>query len=212
MSETNKKGCFFWGCLTFVIICLIVALVVFLGYRMVRDKAYEYTSEKPVPLEQVEYTPNEAEEVDNRITAFLEKIKKGESSVKETFTDRDINIFIDSGKAASELKDRIIVKFVDNKIKGSVNIPLKDVPIVDGRYLAGDAEFDVTCENGLLIITLKSMLVNGQKLPEEFMQNLQKENLAADLYKDPEKAKALRRLKTVKMENNKLLIEVGPEK
>jgi hypothetical protein len=208
MSE-NKKGCLFWGCLSIIIIGLIASLCLYLTYKWAKNTAIEYTSATPIELTEIDYTAEESGNINKKIKSFIEGIKDGKSTLKEVFTDREINIFLDSSKDLKELKGKVKLNFVDNKIKGTVNIPLKGVPLVDGRYLAGDAEFKVTCDDGELFVSLKSLLLNGKEVPEDVLASFKGENLAKELYKNPKHAAILKRIQTIRMEDNKLTIEVG---
>ena len=42
--------------------------------------------------------------------------------------------------------------------------------MVRGRYLNGEADFKASLSDGVLIVTLESVEVNGKKVPDEFMK------------------------------------------
>ena len=209
MSENKKKGCFFWGCLTVIVLVIIVIVVGFIVFNKIKDTALQYTSETPIEITAVEYTKEEAEEVNKKVKSFVADVKEGKSAVEGVFSDRDLNIYMDSKK---DLKGKAKLNFDDNKIKGSLSVPITGVPIIDGRYLAGDVEFKVTCDDGNLDIRMESWDVNGKKVPDDVLNTFKNQNLADHLYKNPKLAPLVRRIKNIKMKDNKLYIEVDPEK
>ncbi len=207
-KEKKKKGCLFWGCLTMIILMIIVIVLIIAGVMWVRNKAFQYTSETPIEITQVDYTQAEATAINERVDGFIQAIEKGDVELREVFTDRDLNILLDSNSELKELKGKIKLQFIENKIRGVVNIPLTDIPIVSGRYLSGDAEFKVTCDDGEPFVSLESMMINGKDIPEEYLESMRNKNLMDEVSKDPKDAERLKRIKTIKMENNKLIIEV----
>lgn len=208
MSEGNKKGCFFWGCLVLIIIGLIIGLLLFLAYRKIKNTVNEFTSPTPVAIQPIDYTSEEKTEAKQKAKDFINEIKAGKEAAKEEFTDKELNILIETDK---ELAGKAQVTFEGNKIKAKLNIPLKNIPIVDGRYLAGDAELKVACENGDLDIQIESFEVNGKPVPEDIMKELRKENIAQRMQSNPKAGPYVKRLKTVRMKDNKLLIEMNPK-
>lgn len=113
-------------------------------------------------------------------------------------TTPEINALI--RKHAPYLRDRVFIAIEGEQIKGQVSLRLADLPIpfvrrwTRGRYLNGSASFRASFEGGVLIVTLESLEVRGSAVPELVMEEIRKENLAKDLYKDPKHAELLARL------------------
>lgn len=78
------------------------------------------------------------------------------------------------------------------------------IPGGKGRYFNGSASVDASLEDGVLIVTLQDAEVNGQPVPDAYMREIRKENLAKDMYKDPEVAKRLRKFESLVIEGDKL--------
>ena len=56
--------------------------------------------------------------------------------------------------------------FSGDQVKGQVSIPLTDLGwLGKGRYLNGDATFNVSLESGVLIVTAREVRVKGQTAP-----------------------------------------------
>ena len=95
-------------------------------------------------------------------------------------------------------RGRVFFSVEGEKIKGQVSIPLSnimDIGMLRGRYLNGEAEFKASLSDGVLVVVLDSIEVNGKHLPEEAMSNLRQQNLAKDVYKNPDNAEMIRRIR-----------------
>jgi hypothetical protein len=77
-----------------------------------------------------------------------------------------------------------------------------------GRYLNGEADLKASFDNGILIVTLDSLEVNGKHLPDEIMNGLRQQNLAKDAYKDPKNAEMLRKVDSMTIKDGKIIIRV----
>ncbi|MCK5843737.1 MAG: hypothetical protein KAG97_03450 [Victivallales bacterium] len=208
-KKSKRKGCFFWGCASLLVILLIAGLCVFLVYRKMKNIANEYTSLVPVKIESVRYAKKESVRVNAKVAAFMDEIKKGSTAAREEFTDRELNIYIASHE---KFKNSLKLDFSGDKIKSALNIPLNKIPMLNGRYLVGDAEFKVDCRNGDLNIKIVSLNVNGKDLPPDFAKAVQKMNFADNFYNNPASAPIAKRIKTIELRNHKLFIEVNPKK
>ncbi|MEO8496414.1 MAG: hypothetical protein ABI614_15205, partial [Planctomycetota bacterium] len=95
----------------------------------------------------------------------------------------------------------------DGEVIGDVSIPVDFLPGGKGRFFNASATFNVTLENGVLIVTLKDANVKGEKLPQQFIDAMGKENLAKDAYKDPEVAATLSRIESLSIEHDKIILK-----
>ena len=125
MSEENKKGCFFWGCLVLIIIAIIAGLCIFLIYRKITNTVNQFTSETPVAITPVEYTREEENQAKQKVKTFIDEIKDGKETVQQEFSDKELNILIASDK---KLKDKGKLVFENNKIKAKINVSVKKYP------------------------------------------------------------------------------------
>ncbi len=98
MSEKNKKGCFYWGCLSLIIIAIIIGVMLFLAYRKIKNTVNEFTSPTPVAITPIEYTPEEKTEAEQKAKAFIDTIKAGKDTAQEEFTDTELNILLANDK------------------------------------------------------------------------------------------------------------------
>ena len=77
-----------------------------------------------------------------------------------------------------------------------------------GRYLNGEADLKASLQDGVLIVTLDSIEVNGQSPPEQMMTTLRQQNLAKDAYKDPKAAELFRKLESLEIDDGKIILKV----
>jgi hypothetical protein len=202
----SGKGCL-WGCLIgggLVVASILCAGIG--GYWFVSSQIAKYTSEQPVILPTVDYSEEQFAELDSRVKSFQEKLDSGEAPDEDLeLSADDINAMIGKNE---DLKGRVYVKIENDQVEGDVSIPIDKLPGGKGRYLNGSASFDVSMEGGVLIVTVDQAEVNGEPVPEQFMQGLRKENLAKDLYKNPENAKFMRHFEDIRIDDDRFILRV----
>ena len=108
------------------------------------------------------------------------------------------------------MKGTIYVTIEGDEVKGKVSFPLDklNIGMVRGRYLNGEADLKASLKDGVLIVTLDSIEVNGKKPPEEFLQGLRQQNLAKDMYKDEKNAAMIRKFESLEIKDGKITIKV----
>lgn len=205
-SSGTGKGCL-WGCL--IAGGLFIGSILcagFGGYWFISSQVAKYTSETPIDLPTVDYTEEELAKLDARVESFKEKLDAGETPDEDlVLTADDINALIGKNE---DLRGKVYVKIENNQVEGDVSFPLDKLPMGKGRFFNGSATFDVSMEGGILIVTAEQAEVNGDPVPEEFMQGLRNENLAKDVYKDPDNAKFMRQFEDIRIEDNKFILRI----
>ncbi len=202
-------GCWVWGCLTVVLLGIIGTSVAgFFGYRFLNTQVAKFTSETPQELPVVQYEPDAMAALETRFEGFKANLKDGGQVDDLILTAEDINAMISNNE---DLKGKAFVKIEDGQIKGDISIPLDNVPLAGGRFLNASAAFDVSMENGILIVTLADAEVKGEKVPAQVLDAMRKENLAKSLYDDAETAKQFRRIESVVVEDGKVVLKVRKE-
>jgi hypothetical protein len=204
----KRRGCLFYGCLTCIVLALITLLLAVLAVRAVKNKVYAFTDSQPAQLPKVEMTDAEYQSLQQRVTAFGDAMAEGKRTEPLILTERDINALLAKAASTKELADKVYVSVNGNQVKGQVSIPLSFLGWLGrGRYLNGEATFDVSLENGVLLVTAQEIKVKGQPLPESFMSQLRRENLAKDAYKNPENAETIRKLDSIEVQDSKAIIK-----
>lgn len=211
-TDTQEKkglGCFVWGCLiTLVVVLLLVVISGWAAYSFAKKQINKYTDDTPANLPVVEANAEEVAELKARVEKMQADIEAGQASGELVLTADDINKLI---AADDELKGRVYVTIEEDKVKGEVSIPTDFFPMAKGRYFNASATLDVSYEGGILIVTLVDAEVKGEPLPKEFVDAIAQENLAKDVYKDPENAKMLRQFESIEVRDSKIILKARPE-
>jgi hypothetical protein len=106
----------------------------------------------------------------------------------------------------NELRGKVHLAIQEGKISGEVSIPTDFFPGAKDRYFNASATFNVSLDNGVLIVTLADAAVKGKKVPQNIIEGIGKENLAKDVYKDAEVAETLRRFSSLTIEKDKVIL------
>lgn len=208
--ERKGRGCFFYGCLTLVIVILVGTVGTVLGVRHFVNKAVlQYTDAQPADLPKSDITPAEAAEVKTRFSTFQEGVKSGKATPSLVLSGRELNGLLASNPDLSKLKDKIYLSIDKDTLKGEVSIPLPEIGLgrYPGRYLNGSATLKASLENGVLIVTLQSLSVKGVAIPSQALTQLRAQNLAQDMYKDPRTAEWMRRLESITVKDGRIEIK-----
>ena len=189
-SKRFPWGCLLTGCAaTFLLMIGLVIGSGVAGYFFVKSQITKYTAEAPRDLPEVEYSPEEIQDITNRVETFKKSLEKGDTPPPPMIlTANDINALISQQE---QLRGRVFVKVDDGQVTADVSFPLDDIPGAQGRYFNGSVSANVSLENGVLIVTLADAEVKGQKVPQQIIDAMSKENLAKDVYKNPDVAKTL---------------------
>jgi hypothetical protein len=211
----RQHGCFFYGCVitSVLIVLLILALAIgaYLAYRAINRTVEEYTSTTPRELPKLQITEEERKNAVERFKEFREAVKEGTATEPLVLTSEDLNALV---AEVPELKGKVYFTIEEGKIKGQVSMPLStfvDIGMTRGRYLNGEAEFKASLSDGVLVVTLDSIEVNGKRPPEEAMSNFRQQNLAKDIYKDPDNAEMIRRFESIEIKDGKIIIKPRPK-
>lgn len=208
-APPKKRGCFFYGCLTLLILVALAALVVFLSYRYVVGTVDSFTDTKPTPIETTEATPAELDAIRQRAERFGKALERQENAEEFVITAHEINALISNSPEYHEAKGKLFVLIEGGRIKGKVSIPLtEDIgPIkTKGRYLNGVATFRVALTNGTPLLNIDNLEVKGKPLPSVILNELKKKNMAEDISKDPQAANNLAKIDTFTVKDDQIII------
>ena len=161
----------------------------------------------PQALPKVEMPAEQVKALKERVEAFRKAVEAGTSNEPLVLTSDDLNALIEDNP---ELKGVIYVKVEKDEVKGQISLPLDKLNfgMVRGRYLNGEADFKASLSDGVLIVTIESVEVNGQKVPEDVMKELRKQNLAKDAYKDEKTSEMIRKLESLEVKDGKIILKV----
>lgn len=217
----NKGGrCLLYGCLgIFVGGFLLILCAGFGTYFFVRNQVEKYTETQPKELPSVEYTDEQVAELEKRIEDFQAAVT-ADGAEGEADNDQPDAVAIDelvltadeiNALIANEEKtrDKIFVKIEDGKVTGDISVPLEGIiPGGDGRYFNGSGTFGIRLEAGNLYVTLEAAQVKGEAVPEQFMAEVRKQNLAKDFQMDPKGAEMIRKFESIEVVDDKIVVKL----
>jgi hypothetical protein len=210
-APPRQRGCFFYGCIIASVLALLMAILVgimaFVGYRYLSQMVETYTATAPEQLPKVDMSAEKRKELKDRVEAFRKAVDAGTATEPLILSSDDLNALIEEN---DELKGTVYIKVEGDEVKGRVSFPLDKLklPMIKGRYLNGEADLKASLHDGVLIVTLDGLEVNGKKPPEEFMKSLREQNLAKDAYKDKENAEMIRKLESLEIKDGKIILKV----
>jgi hypothetical protein len=212
MNDTQVqkgRGCFFYGCTTLAVVLVVIVVGGFFAARSFVNKAIEkYTDTAPMALPKVEISAAEAAAVQDRVKVFKAALDAGTNTEALALSEKELNALIAQSPDFAELKDKVYVGIVSNRITGQISLPLDKFPIgrTTGRYLNGSAAFNVSMDGGVLLVTLESLEVKGAPLPAQFLQGLKQQNLAKDADQDIKRAELLRKLQSIEVRDGRIVV------
>ncbi|NOZ22727.1 MAG: hypothetical protein GXP25_16740 [Planctomycetes bacterium] len=206
VEPKQGRGCFFYGCLTSIILLILLLAVVggtiYWGY----NKLLSYTSDKPMDIPTVEATADEYTALKARVEAFTKAIDEGKSAEIE-LSARDINILIAQDPDWKEVKGKAFVKIEGDEVKADASIPLGEFPGFKGRYLNGTIGLNISLENNLLVVKPKTVVVKGKALPKQVMDALREQNLAKDADKEEKNIEIIRKFERIEIKDGKIKVK-----
>jgi len=207
-APPKRRGCFFYGCLSCIILSLVVVLVGYLGFRYLSNKVLEFTDTKPILIESVQVSPAQLNALTNRIAAFARGLEEQKLPQELRLTAEDLNVLIASDPSAKELKNKIFIIIDDDRIQGKVSWPLDNFgPLrLKGRYLNGLATFKASLQNGNLQVVLDGLEVNGKPVPAQTLAAFKNQNLAQNVQNDPRNAQLLQRFESIQITNAAVIL------
>lgn len=211
-APPKKRGCFFYGCITAIIgsaiLAVIFAVVGYFGWKAIQGAltwVEQHSDTEPRQIAMVSATPEEFGEVNRRFTAFRESIDQG-NATELHLTAKDLNVLIFNQPDLADLRGHVALDIRDNELRGEVSCPLDFVGL-KGRYFNGSASFGVSLDNGALFVTVKDVEFKGESPPAEIMNQLRQQNLAKDIYNDPDVAKYLGKIASISIVGNEVVIK-----
>jgi len=204
-SSSGGKGCLFWGCLTLVILALLGMAGVGIMVFQVRKLAYSVTDTQPVDIPVAKPNEEEAEELKAKAEGLAEAVEQNRAKTFK-FTENELNGLVAVLPDAKVLRGKAAFHIQGDTLQAEASVPLDQFPGMSGRYLNGKLALDVRCENGILEVFAKDVVVKGEPLPQQFREKLAQENLAKEIYNEPKAREALKNIDYIRVEDGKLII------
>jgi len=214
-AASKKHGCFFYGCLTTIILVVLLVIGVggisYYGLSKFAGLAVAYTDTSPMQLPKAEVEPAVYAALQKRVKEFKAAMDAGRSSLLMLTAD-ELNALVAGDASKSQWKGRVWFAIKDGSVGCQLSMPLDSTSAMPGlgrlkgRYLNGSAVVRATMETGTLVVTLQSLEVKGKPLPAEILNAIRRENLAKNAANDPDVASFLDKLASVGVQDDKLIL------
>lgn len=208
-APRKNRGCLY-GCLAALALFVLLIVIGILAVSWFWNRQVEaYSSPEPLDLPTVEIDQQELQQLRKRVDSFAEKTPDGpEPTEKLVLNAKEINALISNNK---QLAGHVFVEIENGELTGKISLPvddtpLKDVPRLGGRYINAEVTFDLSLQDDELEVNLRSISVNGERLPSAIEEPLLTTNLAEDMNSDPESAEFFRQFKSIEIEGDQVIL------
>lgn len=203
-----RRGCFFYGCITCLVLLVLVLGALMVGLHYVKKMVNQFTDPQPMELPTVQMSQGEVDKLKQRFEAFQKAVKEQRPTEPLVLAADDINALIANGPERQGVKGKFYVGLEGAQLKGEVSVPLREIglSVFKGRYLNGSATFNLSFSNGVLSVAPQTIIVKGKPVPEVYMQEIRKQNLAAGLANKPAAVEVLQGLDEIQVKDGKLVV------
>ncbi|PCJ60634.1 MAG: hypothetical protein COA73_08070 [Candidatus Hydrogenedentota bacterium] len=204
---SNEGNCFLYGCGILAVCTIIAVIVTVFGARYYMGQLQEkYTEDQPVNLPVIDLSEEEIEILLTRVDSFYEQLQDGTATEPLILDQNDLNSIIQFHPEFTTLSDKVYFTLDGDKVSGQVSVSLGDIPMFGGRYFNGTADFDVSFENGIGKVFVLDATVKGESIPETYIAEARKENLASNMQQDPETQEVMNKIETIEIIDSKIIV------
>jgi hypothetical protein len=205
-APAKKRGCFFYGCLTVIILLVLGAGAAYFGVKYLYHVAIDkFTTTSSLSIPPAAATQSDFETTFKRLTEFKTAMDLGKGPETLSLSANDINALLAFSPKANFLKDHAVVDIKGDQAYAKFSVPL-DTFGMAGRFLNGEGSFKVSLLDGKLHLDPSAVVLNGQSVPAEILSSFSKQDAAVDMFKDPESKNFFAKLKSLKIENNAVIV------
>jgi hypothetical protein len=204
--RANDGSCLVVAC---IVVAVIVALVVAAGgfaVYQVNKVATRYTDTEGIELPLVDMSQEEVDALLARLDGFRAALEAGEANEPLELTQDDLNALIQNDDEFNFFRGKVYLTLTDDKVGGEVSWPLDEIPLMGGRYFNGTATFDVEFRDRRPVVYLESASIKGEAVPDVMMDEVRKENFAAEWSRSDEGSAFLKNIETLEVLEGRLII------
>lgn len=204
-QPTQKKkgcGCFFYGCLSVVVLFLIGLGTFYYLVMRLTNYVTDLAAEQPIRFAALDQSPERYIKVKEKVEQFATAANSGTPTTPLELSGEELNLLTAYNPGMEQARDYYRINISDSAIRLTVSYPLAEAGI-PGRYLNGEAIFRVSVVAGTPSLFLDSLRIGDKDIPESIMQQLRDKNFAEELKKEE---LDLSLIKSLSIEGNHLRI------
>jgi hypothetical protein len=208
MAEAKKgRGCFFYGCLTLVILAVLVVIGGFVAYGFAKKKLVEQTSATGIAIAPIKLPVSRGEDAMKRVENFSKDLQEGKAVGPLVLSSEELDYYLRSTPGGAPFHDRMHFAITNNHVEAEFSWPLEAMwpgMNLKGRFLNGTAKFKVDIRDGALVADVDTLEVNGK--PVTGMMEKMKKNFKYEPSAEDRSGKLFRNLDRVEIEDDKLIL------
>ena len=214
-AKTKGRGCFFYGCLSVIVLLLVVIVGGYFGVRyFVRNLAEQYTSATPMTLPETNVTQSDYNSFMTRFDSFKSSLATPNAAPQTLeMSARDINSVIEFDPELEAIRDAVVIDLQGDQVAGTVSVPLGKlgIPFVGDRYLNGKAVLKGSIQDGKLAIQIVSLEANGNSVSKDILDKVNEIDFSKqEGAKDPDFQRMLQKVERLEVKDN--LIRLVPKR
>lgn len=226
--KKEGKGCFFYGCLSAIVLLLVIVATAGVTAWMVKR------SLNPKPIEPTVLTAEEQQVFDEKIEIVMEaqdeppvgssveaaaveagtqvlnageEVEEDEDFIRKplVLTERELNSIISKN---TDLADKVYVSLRRNRIQFKGNFPVPDdLPLWGGRTIRINVRNRLELVDGRLELRMENIALGGIPVPSAWIQDIKGKDLLSDVFADDDFVRALSEgVESLEVENGQIVL------
>jgi hypothetical protein len=201
--QPKRRGCFFWGCLSVLLLLVAMLVLVVVLFFVARDRL---TSPNPQPVPVYQSKPGQYEEVNARLKKF-DAAAQADRPAQLELTADDLNTLLTNDPQLKKFAGKAFVRIEGQQVSLDLSIPLDELPVpfLHGRWLNGALSVEPSLRDGRLVLVPKRLIVNGEAISEEHLARIKPlEFIPKDTDKDLNEL--LKKAKSLEVKDGKIVV------
>ncbi|HEX3797310.1 MAG TPA: hypothetical protein VH413_01310 [Verrucomicrobiae bacterium] len=180
--QKKKRGCFFYGCITCIILAVLVAIGVGVAthyaYKFMSEMVSDYTDTSPIALPSSGISADDLKKLNERMAAFDAAVDAHTNVPPLVLTGPELTALINDCEPVKAVGGKVYLTLDGDQIKGQMSLPLDNIQALQmlnakGRYFNGSGTFKASVSNGNLSVSIISLEVKGKPLPPKYVAAFQ---------------------------------------
>ncbi|MBS0658859.1 MAG: hypothetical protein JSR82_11525 [Verrucomicrobia bacterium] len=201
-------GCFLKGCLTLIVVGLVLAGVVGGGAYYYYGKFVETaTSDKPAPIKTDQPSDTQFQAASNKLNGMVNAWNVGHEATIE-LTAADLNALVARHPSFAAWRGKVYFTINNSDLGIDTSVPLDFIKLdkLKGRYFNGRFVTFFEYLNGQMTIRPKLVEANGNQVPQAALDRMDWNEMTSELRKNKDWSSYLDRIKSIRVTANTVVI------